>query len=168
VHAGIAGGADVILIPEQPTTVERCCQLIQARHTRGKDFSIVVVSEGWQLGFESGEARTVAADSVDEFGHVRLGGVGTALAYEIEARTGFETRMTNLGHVQRGGSPTARDRVLATRFGLYAAALVQERRWGQMAALQGDEIVAVQLREAVAELKRVPRELYEQASTFFG
>ncbi len=168
VHAGIAGGADVVLIPEQPTTVERCCELIQARHARGKDFSIVVVSEGWQLAFASGEAHTVAAESVDAFGHVRLGGIGAALAHEIEARTGFETRMTSLGHVQRGGSPTPRDRVLATRFGLCASDLVAAGSWGQMAALRGDDIVPVPLAEAVAELKRVPAELYEQASAFFG
>jgi 6-phosphofructokinase 1 len=167
-HAGLAGGADVILIPEQPLTVERCCELIQRRHDRGKDFSIVVVSEGWQLQFESGDSRVVAADDTDAFGHARLGGIGGALGAEIEARTGFETRVTTLGHVQRGGSPTAHDRVLATRFGLKAADLVFERQFGMMASLRGSEIVAVPIAEAVADLKTVPPELYQQAEAFFG
>jgi 6-phosphofructokinase 1 len=149
-------------------TVEECCRLIKIRHERGKDFSIVVVSEGYEVRYESGESRSVASADVDAFGHARLGGVGSALASEIQTRTGFETRMTSLGHIQRGGSPTARDRVLATRFGLKAAALVRDGAWGMMAALRGDEIVAVPIAEAVAELKLVPRELYDQAATFFG
>ena len=168
VMAGMAGGADVILIPELPMTVEHCCELIRNRHAKGKDFSIVVVSEGYELLYESGESRAVASADVDAFGHARLGGVGAALAAEIEERTGFETRVTTLGHIQRGGSPTARDRVLATRFGLKAADLVREGAWGMMAALRGDEIVAVPIAEAVAQLKLVPRELYEQAGAFFG
>jgi 6-phosphofructokinase 1 len=167
-HSGLAGGADVILIPEQPLTVERCCELIQRRHDRGKDFSIVVVSEGWQLQFESGDSQVVAADDTDAFGHARLGGIGGALGAEIQARTGFETRVTTLGHVQRGGSPTAHDRVLATRFGLKAADLVFERQFGMMASLRGSEIVAVPIAEAVADLKTVPPELYQQAEAFFG
>ncbi len=168
VMAGMAGGADVILIPELPMTVERCCELIRNRHAKGKDFSIVVVSEGYALQFESGESRPVASADVDAFGHPRLGGVGAALAVEIEERTRFETRVTTLGHVQRGGSPTARDRVLATRFGLKAADLVREGSWGMMAALRGDEIIAVPIAEAVAQLKVVPRELYAQSGAFFG
>jgi ATP-dependent phosphofructokinase / diphosphate-dependent phosphofructokinase len=170
VMSGIAGGADVILIPEQPITVERACDEIRRRHQRGKDFSIIVVSEGYELTYESGERRMVAQDSraSDQFGHVRLGGVGDVLAAEIEQRTGFETRVTVLGHVQRGGSPTPRDRVLATRFGLKAADLVAEGRFGQMAALQGDRIVEVSLKEATAELKTVPPEWYEVAKAFFG
>ncbi len=170
VTSGIAGGADVILIPEQPMTVEQCCDEIQRRHERGKDFSIVVVSEGYELTFGTGERRAVAQEpaATDQFGHVRLGGVGDALAREIEERTGYETRVTVLGHVQRGGSPTPRDRVLATRFGLQAADLVHERRFGLMAALQGDDIVAVPLRDAVAELKTVPPHWYETARAFFG
>jgi ATP-dependent phosphofructokinase / diphosphate-dependent phosphofructokinase len=167
-RSGMAGGADVILIPEQPLTVERCCELIQRRHDRGKDFSIVVVSEGWQLQFESGDSRVVAGVDTDAFGHARLGGIGGLLAAEIEARTGFETRVTTLGHVQRGGSPTAHDRVLATRFGLKAADLVLEGKFGMMASLRGDEIVAVPIADAVAELKTVPSELYRQAEAFFG
>ena len=168
VMAGIAGGADVILVPERPMTVERCCELIRQRHARGKDFSIVVVSEGWELSYESGEARRVESAETDAFGHTRLGGVGDALAGEIGDRTGFDTRVTSLGHIQRGGSPTAHDRVLATRYGLKAADLVHEGAWGQMASLRGDRIVAVPISEAVAELKTVPPELYEQASAFFG
>src|SRR6266542_5088912 len=168
VMSGIAGGADMILIPEQPVTVERACDEIRRRHDRGKDFSIVVVSEGYEVAFESGERRTVAHEEKDEFGHVRFGGVGEVLAHEIEDRTGYETRVTVLGHVQRGGSPTPRDRVLATRYGLKAADLVQEGKFGRMAALHGDSIVDVSLKEATAELKTVPDEWYSVASAFFG
>jgi ATP-dependent phosphofructokinase / diphosphate-dependent phosphofructokinase len=165
VVSGIAGGADVILIPEHPVSIEDTCKEIRSRHDRGKDFSIVVVSEGYELeggGEDGGE--------VDEFGHVRLSerGVGARVAHEIEQRTGFETRVTVLGHVQRGGSPTPRDRVLATRYGLKAADLVHEGRFGRMAALQGDSIVDVSLDEATAELKTVPEDWYEVARAFFG
>jgi ATP-dependent phosphofructokinase / diphosphate-dependent phosphofructokinase len=169
VVSGIAGGADVILIPEQPITVEQACEEIRRRHGRGKDFSIVVVSEGYELTYESGEQRAVTQEArEDAFGHVRLGGVGDVLAAEIEERTGYETRVTVLGHVQRGGSPTPRDRVLATRYGLKAADLVDEGRFGRMAALHGDEIVDVSLEEATKELKRVPPEWFEVAKAFFG
>ena len=170
VMSGIAGGADVILIPEQPISVEEACSELEKRHDGGKDFSIVVVSEGYELTYDSGEQRLVAAEarSTDQFGHVVLGGVGDALAREIEQRTGFETRVTVLGHVQRGGIPTPRDRVLATRFGLKAADLVDERRFGRMAALQGDAIVDVSLEEATSEIKTVPAEWYEVARAFFG
>jgi len=170
VMSGIAGGADVILIPEQPITVEAACAEIQHRHQRGKDFSIVVVSEGYELTYETGEQRQVAqqAAASDQFGHVRLGGVGHELGAEIEERTGYETRVTVLGHVQRGGSPTPRDRVLATRYGLKAADLVGEGRFGRMAALHGDDIVDVSLVEATAELKTVPEDWYAVAKAFFG
>ncbi|MGH3023496.1 MAG: 6-phosphofructokinase [Gaiellaceae bacterium] len=170
VMSGIAGGADVILIPEQPITVEDACAELRSRHERGKDFSIVVVSEGYELTYASGERQQVAqeASPTDQFGHVRLGGVGDLLAREIEERTGYETRVTVLGHVQRGGTPTPRDRVLATRYGLKAADLVHAERWGVMAALHGDAIVDVPLREAVAELKTVPPEWYDVAKAFFG
>jgi 6-phosphofructokinase 1 len=164
VVAGIAGGADMILIPEQPVSIEDACKELRHRHERGKDFSIVVVSEGYEL-----EGMGEATD-VDQFGHIRLSerGVGTALAHEIEARTGYETRVTVLGHVQRGGSPTPRDRVLATRYGLKAADLVEEKRFGRMAALHGDEIVDVPLAEATAEIKTVPAEWWAVAQAFFG
>jgi ATP-dependent phosphofructokinase / diphosphate-dependent phosphofructokinase len=170
VMSGIAGGADVILIPEQRLTVEEACEEIRRRHQRGKDFSIVVVSEGYELEYESGERRSVAgaARASDQFGHVQLGGVGDVLGHEIEQRTGYETRVAVLGHIQRGGSPTARDRVLATRFGLKAADLVHEGRWGTMAALHGDDIVDVPLADAVAELKTVPAAWYDVAQAFFG
>jgi 6-phosphofructokinase 1 len=170
VTSGIAGGADVILIPELPITVEDACSEIRRRHERGKDFSIVVVSEGYELTYESGETRLVAGEAraSDQFGHVRFGGVGEVLAREIEERTGYETRVTVLGHVQRGGTPTPRDRVLATRYGLKAAELVLEGRFGRMAALHGDAVVDVSLAEATAELKRVPREWYDVARAFFG
>jgi ATP-dependent phosphofructokinase / diphosphate-dependent phosphofructokinase len=169
VMSGIAGGADVILIPEQPITVEKACEEIRRRHDRGKDFSIVVVSEGYELAYESGERRAVAQEvREDAFGHIRLGGVGDALALDIEERTGYETRVTVLGHVQRGGSPTPRDRVLATRYGLKAADLVHEGRFGRMAALHGDEIVDVSLADATADLKRVPPHWFDVAKAFFG
>ena len=168
VMSGIAGGADVILIPEQRVTVERACDEIRHRHARGKTFSIVVVSEGYELRYEAGEAQTIAGADEDAFGHVRLGGIGDVLAREIEERTGYETRVTVLGHVQRGGSPTPRDRVLATRYGLKAADLVDEGSFGRMAALHGDSIVDVSLGEATAELKTVPPEWYETARAFFG
>jgi ATP-dependent phosphofructokinase / diphosphate-dependent phosphofructokinase len=164
VMSGIAGGADVILIPEQPLTVEEACEEIKSRHASGKVFSIVVVSEGYELeGLGDG-------DEVDEFGHVRLSerGVGATLAREIEKRTGYETRVTVLGHVQRGGTPTPRDRVLATRYGLKAAELVEERKFGRMAALRGDDIVDVALSEATAELKTVPPNWFAVAQAFFG
>jgi 6-phosphofructokinase 1 len=170
VHSGIAGGADAILIPEQPITVEETCRLLKQRHAGGKTFSIVVVSEGYELTYESGERRAVAGEAraTDQFGHVVLGGVGDALGREIENRTGYETRVTVLGHVQRGGTPTARDRVLATRYGLKAADLVEEERFGRMAALHGDAIVDVALDEATAELKTVPSAWYDVAKAFFG
>jgi len=164
VHSGIAGGADVILIPEIPVDYDEVAETIRKRHARGKNFSIVVVSEGTELPglAEGGET--------DQFGHVTLShrGVGDALGHEIEERTGFETRVTVLGHVQRGGTPTARDRILATRFGLKAADLALAGEFGQMTALRGDEIVAVPLAEATAELKLVPRDWYQVASAFFG
>jgi 6-phosphofructokinase 1 len=164
VMSGIAGGADVILVPEVPVDFEEVAETIRKRHARGKNFSIVVVSEGCEL------PGLADAGEKDQFGHVILArrGVGDALGREIEQRTGFETRVTVLGHVQRGGTPTARDRVLATRFGLKAADLALAGEFGQMAALQGDDVVAVPLAEATAELKVVPRKWYEVARAFFG
>jgi ATP-dependent phosphofructokinase / diphosphate-dependent phosphofructokinase len=170
VMSGIAGGADVILIPERPITVEAACEEIRKRHARGKVFSIVVVSEGYELTYESGETRAGDEGAVDEFGHARMveRAVGETLGVEIERRTGFETRVTVLGHVQRGGSPTPRDRILATRYGLKAADLVHEGRFGRMAALHGDAIVDVSLDEATKELKTVPPDWYDVARAFFG
>jgi 6-phosphofructokinase 1 len=164
VMSGIAGGADVILIPERPVDIDEVCAELRKRHERGKDFSIVVVSEGCELpGIEDdGE--------LDAFGHVTLSkrGVGEAIAEQIEERTGFETRVTVLGHVQRGGTPTPRDRVLATRFGLKAADLVEAGDFGKMAALRGDDVIAVSLDEATEKLKTVPDDWYEVARAFFG
>jgi phosphofructokinase-like protein len=164
VHSGIAGGADVILIPERPIDIDDVCGEIQRRHASGKNFSIVVVSEGCELPGAEDKGE------VDQFGHKLLAkrGVGETIGEEIEDRTGFETRVTVLGHVQRGGSPTARDRILATRFGLKAADLVEAGEFGTMAALRGDDVIAVSLEEATAELKTVPHEWYDVARAFFG
>ncbi|MHB1843675.1 MAG: 6-phosphofructokinase [Deltaproteobacteria bacterium] len=162
-YSGIAGGADAILVPEIPVNLEEVCEHVRRRHARGKYFSIVVVAEGAKLA----EGQLPPA-KLDEFGHERLGGIGQVIADEIEKRTGFETRVTVLGHIQRGGSPTAHDRVLATRFGVFAADLVAQGDFGKMAALHGNEIVAVPLAEAVRELKTVDRDLFALASVFFG
>ena len=164
-YAGIAGGADAILIPEYPIRLDEVCSHILSRQARGKNFSIVVAAEGAKL--EEGSVFT-SDRLLDEFGHERLGGIGNVLAQEIEKRTKFETRVTVLGHIQRGGSPNAYDRVLATRFGIFAADLVKEGRFGKMAALRGNDIVAVDLGDAVTHLKQVDRSLYEIAEVFFG
>src|SRR6476660_5391580 len=154
--SGLAGGADVVLVPEQPFDVDDVCTRLQRRHAAGAGFSIVVVSEG----AVPVEGTMVLQDQgVDEFGHVRLGGIGNQLAPEIEQRTGFETRVTVLGHVLRGGTPTAFDRILATRFGLAAAAAVHDGAFGTMVALQGNDIVRVPIEDAVRELKTVPPKL---------
>jgi ATP-dependent phosphofructokinase / diphosphate-dependent phosphofructokinase len=163
-HAGLAGGANVILIPEQPFDVEKVCELV-GRRFESRFAPILVVAEGAEPAGGMPD-RDVAA--TDAFGHVRLGGIAHWLEGEIESRTGKETRATVLGHVQRGGTPTAFDRVLATRFGLHAIDAVHAGRWGTMAALRGTEIQLVSLGEATAELKTVPRELYEEAEVFFG
>jgi phosphofructokinase-like protein len=164
-HAGVAGGADVILIPEQPFDIDEVCRLIRRRHERGRYFSIVVVAEGARPR----EGTLVAASGgEDEFGHPRLGGIGHALESEIERRTGFETRATVLGHVQRGGTPTAFDRVLATRLGLAAIDAAREGRWGTMTALRGTRIELVRLADAVSEVRRVPLEEYRRYGVLFG
>ena len=162
--AGLAGGADVICIPEQPTSVDEICERLDQRRRAGRGFAILVVAEGARIrGLD--DARSARTD---EFGHELLGGVGHELARVVEARSGVEARVTVLGHIQRGGTPTAFDRVLATRYGVYASGLVHEGAFGQMAALQGGEIVSVPLDEAVAETKSVPRELYALSEIFFG
>jgi 6-phosphofructokinase 1 len=155
----------VILVPERPVNLEQVSQYVLSRQARGKHFSIIVVAEGAQL--ERGKDQTTTSD-LDEFGHVRLGGIGAYLAKEIEKRTKIESRVTVLGHIQRGGSPTARDRVLGTRYGVFAADLVRDARWGMMAALHGDEIVAVSLDEATKELHLIDPKLYAIAEIFFG
>jgi 6-phosphofructokinase 1 len=168
VFAGIAGGADAILIPELELTVEDVAAAIARRHERGKDFSIVVVAEGAQLAFASGDRRLIrASEEVDTYGYPRLGGIGAALAVELEQRTGYETRVTTLGHVQRGGTPTATDRMLATRYGVHAADLVMAGRTGRMVALHGTEMTSVPLEE-VEGIKTVDLRYLEIAKTFFG
>lgn len=165
IESGIAGGADVILIPEAPIDIEEVCVLIKKRHARGKTFSIVVVAEGAQFK----EGTVVLQDQkIDEFGHVRLGGIGEILGKEIEKRTGYETRVSVLGHIQRGGSPTAFDRVLGSRFGVKAVELVRMKKFGQMVALSGNKIISVPLEAATAKIKTVDPEYYELAKTFFG
>jgi 6-phosphofructokinase 1 len=156
--SGIAGGADVILLPEDPTTVEDACDRIRRRHADGKDFSIVVVAEGYPLTRRSGEQDELVVQDLDAYGFARLGGIGRVVADEITRLTGYPSRVTVLGHVQRGGTPTARDRVLATRLGLKAVELVLAGSFGRMAASRGGEIVDVPLEEAIATRKGVPLE----------
>ncbi|MEC7226653.1 MAG: ATP-dependent 6-phosphofructokinase [Candidatus Latescibacterota bacterium] len=168
-HAGLAGGADMILIPEQKYTVDEIVQTIEKRHNRGKDFSIVVVAEGVMLQAEEKDDEFVVQEAgLDEFGHVKLGGIGQVICNEVEQRTGFETRVTVLGHLQRGGTPTAFDRVLGTRFGIAAIDLVHAENFGNMVSLQGNEIVSIPLSEAVDKLKVVDQDFYDLARVFFG
>ena len=164
-HSGLAGGADVILIPEQPFDIDGVCRIINRRHEKGRYFSIVVVAEG---ALPAEGTLTVAAGTTDEFGHERLGGIGHVLEREIESRTGYETRATVLGHVQRGGTPTAFDRVLATRLGLAAIDAAHEGNWGMMVALQATQIRLVSLAEAVAAARTVPLDEYERYGVLFG
>ena len=164
-YSGVAGGADVILIPEQPFDIDEVCRLISRRHSRGRTFSIVVAAEG---ALPQEKTIEVADGETDEFGHARLGGIGHLLEQEIEQRIGFETRAVVLGHVQRGGTPTAYDRVLATRFGVAAVDAASDGRWGMMPALRGARIELVQLSEAVAELRTVTPEEFEFAEAFLG
>ncbi|HET9611760.1 MAG TPA: 6-phosphofructokinase [Acidimicrobiales bacterium] len=171
-HAGhiatwsaIAGGATMVLVPEKPFDIDDVCAVIERRHHRGRYASIVVVAEG-ATPVEGSHA--LVSGEVDEFGHVRLGGIGDELAKAIEDRTGFETRAIVLGHVQRGGTPTAFDRVLATRFGIGAIDAVHDEAFGSMVALRAGDIVRVPLAEATAELKLVDPAIYEVAQVFFG
>ena len=166
-YAGLAGGADCIVIPEQTTTVEEICRDVTRRHDRGKDFSIIVVAEGAKLAFESGEERLIQpVKESDEYGYPRLGGIGAALAMELESRTGYETRVTVLGHVQRGGTPTSTDRVLASRFGAHAYEMVKKGEFGKMAAIHGTRMTGVPLEEAV-KVKQVDLGILEIARRFF-
>jgi 6-phosphofructokinase 1 len=165
-HAGIAGGATAILIPEQPFDIDEVCALLKARHERGRYASIVVVAEG----AEPKQGTIPARDKVyDQFGHVRLGGVADTIAHAIEERTGFETRMVLLGHIQRGGTPTAFDRVLSTRYGIAAIDAVHLQAWGHMVALRNDDIVPVPLAQTVGGTRTVDLHLFhEVAEVFFG
>ncbi len=163
-YSGMAGGADVVLVPERAFDISDVCSRIQRRHDSGRTFSIVVVAEGAK---PQGGGQ-VAREERDAFGHVRLGGIAVELEKEIERRTGFETRMTILGHVQRGGTPTAYDRVLATRFGVAAVDAVAQGDFGQMVALRGPDIVRVALEDALREPKLLDPALFEAAQVFFG
>jgi 6-phosphofructokinase 1 len=164
-EAGIAGGADIILIPERPFDVEEICKHIKRRQERDKNFSIIVVAEGAK---PKGGTAIVYSQSVDEFGHIRLGGVGYYLGKEIERRMNIETRVVVLGHLQRGGSPTAFDRTLATRFGITAIDLVHEEKFGYMVALRGNRIISVPLKDVIGKRKTVNMELYNIAEVFSG
>jgi 6-phosphofructokinase 1 len=164
-HSGMAGGADVILVPERPFDIAEVCERIRHRHERGADFSIVVVAEG---AVPKEGTMTLASGDADEFGHVQLGGVGQRVTDEIKERTGFDARVTILGHVLRGGTPTAFDRILSTRFGIEAIDAVSDGAFGTMVALQAGEIVRVPIADAVSTLKTVDPALYEVAATFFG
>jgi phosphofructokinase-like protein len=155
-ESGTAGGADVILVPERPMPIEDVCDKLRLRHEEGRDFSIVVVAEGYTLTRRSGEHGMPVLQGVDPYGYARLGGIGQVVADEVTLATGYETRVTALGHVQRGGTPTARDRFLATRLGLKAAELAASGTWGRMAAVQGNDIVDVSLEEATRAPRPVP------------
>ncbi len=164
-EAGLAGGADAILIPEKPFDLNEVCNLIKHRQSRGRNFSVIVVAEG----AKPKEGKEILySDSTDEFGHVRFGGVGYYLGKEIEKRINTETRVVVLGHLQRGGSPTPFDRILATRFGIAAIDLVHQGQFGRIVAIQGNKIVSVPLKDVVGKRKTVDMNLYETASVFFG
>ncbi len=164
-EAGLAGGADVILIPEKPFDIDEICECIRQRQKRGRNFSLIIVAEGAK---PQGGVEIVYSESLDEFGHIRLGGVGYYLGKEIEKVLGIETRVVVLGHVQRGGTPTAFDRILATRFGVAAIDLVHERKFDRMVAIKGNKIVSVPLGEVVGKRKTVDMGLYDLATIFFG
>lgn len=166
VEGGLSGGADLILIPEVPTTVDRVCRHLERRRAAGKDFSIIVVAEGVEMAELNSKDRIA---DVDAFGHVRLDkrGVGETLAKHIEKRTGFETRVTVLGHLQRGGSPSVTDRINGTRFGVAAVELIRQGKFGHMPALKGNKVVPVRLADAVARTKTVDVEYYKLAELFY-
>ncbi len=150
-YSGIAGGADVILIPERPFDIDKVAESLRQRHERGRYFSIVVVAEGAKFSATAAGGSPIQQDmGKDEFGHAKLGGVANVLAKEIEKRTGFETRAVVLGHIQRGGSPSAFDRVLATRYGLGAIDMVHRSEFGCMAALRANKIISISLKEAIS------------------
>jgi len=164
-EAGLAGGADIILIPEKPFDIDKVCEYIKQRQQRGRNFSIIVVAEGAK---QKGGVEIVYSESLDEFGHIRLGGVGYFIGKEIEKSIKTETRVVVLGHLQRGGTPTAFDRILSTRFGIAAIDLVHERKFGRMVALKGNKIKSVLLKDVTGKRKTVDLELYDIASVFFG
>ena len=165
-YSGIAGGATVILVPEEPFAIDSVCEYLRRRHSSGTYASIVVTAEGAKP--REGTLAVVAPE-LDQFGHERLGGIGTVVAEEVERRTGYESRVTILGHIQRGGTPSAFDRVLATRFGTAAVEAVHDGDWRQMVALHGARIERVPIADAVGKLKTLDRELFRSvAEVFFG
>ena len=164
--SGLAGGADCILIPEESKTLEEICEIIRRRHARGKRFSIIAASEGFQL---KGQDALVTKDKpLDQFGHVLLGGIGERLAKLIEKQTSLETRSVVLGHLQRGGSPTAFDRVLGMRYGVKAVDLIEQGKLGHMVCLKGNKITSIPLLEAMTKLKLVDQEWTRMAEIFTG
>lgn len=165
-YSGLAGGADVILVPEYPFTIEEVCEAIRRRHDAGKFFSIVCVAEGAQMVTKKGKEVVLSSKGKDAFGHVRLGGIGAVLAEKIEEVTGYETRVTVLGHIQRGGTPTAHDRVLATRYGVEAMDCVEDGDFGKMVALRGTEIVRIPLKTVAKKIKTIDKEFYELTKVF--
>jgi ATP-dependent phosphofructokinase / diphosphate-dependent phosphofructokinase len=165
-YGGIAGGADMILVPEHPFRISRVCELLRQRERQGSAFSIIVVAEDAHPHPDEDFLDEAAKEQV--YRHGRLGGIGFYLAREIERQTGIDTRHANLGYTQRGGSPSAFDRVLATRFGVRAFEAVLERQWGQMVALRGNRVVCVPLDDAVRKIKRLDEEIYHVAEVFFG
>jgi 6-phosphofructokinase 1 len=164
-EAGLAGGADIILIPEKPFDIDEVCELIKQRQKRGRNFSIIVVAEGAK---PKGGVEIVYSESLDEFGHIRLGGVGYYIGKEIEKSLNVETRVVVLGHLQRGGPPTPYDRILATRFGIAAIDLVHQGKFDHMSAIKGNKIVSTPLKDVIGKRKTVDLELYDIASVFFG
>lgn len=164
IESGLAGGADIILIPEEPFELDWVCDRVKQRHSRGKNFSIIVVAEGAK---PVGHDQVVRTEKTDQFGHVLLGGVGEYLAAEVEKCTSIETRVTILGHLQRGGIPTAYDRMLATRFGVAAVDLATRQKWDQMVALKGVSITSVPLAEGLDGVKPVEPSLYETSKLFY-
>jgi 6-phosphofructokinase 1 len=167
IHSGVAGGADVILIPEQPFDIDKVAETIKQRHASGRYFSIVVVAEGAKFSADVDPkhgAPVVQDMGKDEFGHARLGGIAQILAREIEKRTGYETRTVVLGHIQRGGSPSAFDRVLATRYGLFAIDMVHDEEYGCMAALRGNKLISIALGEALSKNRTVDKQMIEVAA----
>ena len=164
-YSGIAGGADCILIPEQPIDIDEVCEMVWRRHKGGVFFSIIVVAEGAKL---KGHDEVLASKHLDDFGHIQLGGIGQVLGKQIEEKTGYDTRVTVLGHIQRGGNPTAHDRVLATRYGVAAMDAVHKGNFGVMVALDGKNVVEVPLARVAEGIKTIDEGLYDMSKTFWG
>ncbi|MBK7445295.1 MAG: 6-phosphofructokinase [Ignavibacteria bacterium] len=165
-YSGIAGGADVVIIPEKKIKVDNVLEVLKSRYKRGKLFSIIVIAEG--ASFEELEiSKTSTGKKLDDFGRERLGGISTYLSEEIEKRTGFETRSTILGYVQRGGVPSSFDRILGTRLGVYSVEMINSGKFGRMCAIQGNEITDITIKKAISKLKTVDLDIYKVAQVFF-